>query len=376
MLLSEALEALCMATKADGGSPATVATYRHKLRPLVNCLSGDVQVETITVGDLRRYVAGLWDEMTLYADHPYHVARVGTLSPFTVSGRVRALKRLFNWLESEGIIEINPVRKIKTPRPRCDEPKAASMVAFRALLRATEGGGLDDLRDRAILFLLGDTGCRVGGLCGLRVQDVDLDRGLVSLKEKGGKSRLMPVNPPTVDAVRGWLAVRPGDQGPALFVSLSTSKHGGLGPAGVGQMLKRRARRAGVAGPVNPHSWRHFFAKEYLLAGGDLATVSDLMGHSSIEVTKSSYAIFTLGELRAKHARYSPVVQMGGGGGVSDDCLPAPLPGKLQARAALPGVLQEPDCPPRSARQRERSALDGGGTGSRHSLDCVPDVGR
>jgi len=313
MRLSEAVEALCMATKADGGSPGTVAAYEHKLRPLVIFLGGDVQVETVTVDDLRRYVAGLRDEMMLYADHPYHVAHVGTLSPFTVSGRVRTAKRLFNWLEGEGVIEVNPVRKIRTPRPRRDEPKAASLTAFRALLHTTEGGGPDDLRDRAILFLLGDTGCRVGGLCGLQVCDVDLERGLVSLKEKGGKSRLMPVNPPTVDAVRGWLAVRPGDQGPALFVSLSTSKHGGLGPAGVGQMLKRRARRAGVAGPVNPHSWRHFFAREYLLAGGDLATVSDLMGHSGIEVTKASYAIFTVADLRAKHARYSPVVHIIGG---------------------------------------------------------------
>ena len=312
MLLSEAIARLLVATKADGQSAETVTAYRRKLKPLIVFL-GDVQVGSISVDDLRRYVASMWDKGTLYVDHPYHEPRAGTLSPFTVAGRVRALKRLFSFLEQEGHVTVNPARKIKTPRPRRDEPKAGSMADFRALLRTTDGGSVDDLRDRAILLLLADTGCRVGGLCGLRVADVHLENGLVSLTEKGSKARLVPINPLTADAVRAWLAVRPVDQGPALFVSLSMSKRGALAPGGVGQMLQRRARLAGVAGPVNPHSWRHFFAREYLMAGGDLATLADLMGHSSIEVTKSHYAIFTVGELRQKHARYSPIAQMQGG---------------------------------------------------------------
>jgi len=312
MLLTTAIDRLLLATKADGKSPETVTAYGRKLKPFADFL-GDVHVESISVDDLRRYVASMRDEVTLYADHPYHRPRAGTLSPFTVAGRVRALKRLFSFLEQEGAIAVNPARKIKTPRPRRDEPKAGSMADFRALLRTTDGGSVDDLRDRAILLLLADTGCRVGGLCGLRVADVHLENSLMSLTEKGSKARLVPINPLTADAVRAWLAVRPGDQGLALFVSLSTSKYGLLAPGGVGQMLQRRARLAGVVGPVNPHSWRHFFAREYLMAGGDLATLADLLGHSDIAVTKANYAIFTVGELRAKHARYSPIAQMQGG---------------------------------------------------------------
>jgi integrase/recombinase XerD len=76
-------------------------------------------------------------------------------------------------------------------------------------------------------------------------------------------------------------------------------------------MLKRRAKEAGIEGPVNPHGFRHFFAREFLLSGGDLATLADLMGHSSVEVTRNSYAIFTERELK-KHRRYSPIVQVFG----------------------------------------------------------------
>jgi len=53
-------------------------------------------------------------------------------------------------------------------------------------------------------------------------------------------------------------------------------------------MLKRRAKRAGVQGRSNPHAFRHAFAREYLMSGGDLATLYQLMGHGSVKVTKAN----------------------------------------------------------------------------------------
>ena len=76
-------------------------------------------------------------------------------------------------------------------------------------------------------------------------------------------------------------------------------------------MLRRLARKAGITGPVNPHSFRHGFAREYLLSGGDLATLADLLGHSDVQVTWQSYAIFRTSELQAKHDKHSPIAQMG-----------------------------------------------------------------
>lgn len=316
MRLPEAVEALAIATRAEGRSPETVKAYLGKLRPLVACLGADTPVESITADDLRRYVVGQMDTATKYADHPYHDPTEGRLSLHTIAGRVRAMKRLFNWLEEEGVIQDNPARRIKTPRPKREEPKAIKTQDFVALLETTRGGSAADLRDRAIILTLADTGIRVGGLCGLRVQDVRFDDGFLVTTEKGGKSRLVPFTPLTREALAAWLEVRPRDRGDWLFVSQSTNPtiRGRLLPGGVIQMLKRRARDAGVEGPCNPHSFRHFFAREFLLSGGDLGTLADLMGHSSVEVTKSSYAIFTAQELKAKHAKHSPLVRVFGGG--------------------------------------------------------------
>lgn len=309
MLLSEAIERLLIATQADGLSPATTKGYQIKLRPLLDFL-GDVPVETITTDDLRRYIAYMRERKTVYPIHPYHKEREGRLSLATINSLVRALKRLFNFLESEGIIESAPTRHIKTPRPQRLEPKAASTEDLIAILNSLSDERIEDRRDRAILLMLFDTGCRVSGLCGLKLSDIDLEKGEVTVTEKGGKSRIAFFSPLTAKALRSWLEVRPTDQGDWLFVSLGNKARGALSVGAVEQILKRRARKAGVKGRVNPHAWRHAFAREYLKNGGDLSSLADLMGHTSLEVTRTNYAIFTKEELREKHQRYSPVAHL------------------------------------------------------------------
>ena len=208
MLLSEAIEALTTALRADGISPSTLRTYRGKLRPLVAYLGADTPVESITVNDLRRYIADQRDTTTKYTDHPYHDPKGGKLSIHTISGRVRTTKRLFNWLEAEGVIQDNPTARIRTPRAKQEEPKAISIQDFVALLETTKAGTPADVRDRAIILILADTGIRVGGLCGLKVKDVRFDEGLIKTTEKGTKSRLVPFSPLVREAIEAWLGAR------------------------------------------------------------------------------------------------------------------------------------------------------------------------
>ena len=307
MQLSEAIEGLKLATRANGRSPRTVADYENKLKPLLTLL-GDVPVEEITVHDLRRYVVGLMDRSILYEHHHKRKPEAGHLSLFTVAGYVRALKRLFNWLVEEGIISSSPARRIKKPTPKRTVPKGISRDDLLALLKTTEAGHLIDIRDRAVILFLADTGCRVGGLCGLTLSTVNLDAEQAALTEKGGKTRFAFLSSHAVEAVRAWLDVRPDVDTDAFF--LSTGRWEALTTRGVSQMLNRRAQKAGIAGPVNPHSFRHAFARDFLMDGGDLSALADIMGHSSVQVTKEFYGVFTVQELQRKHAEHSPLVQI------------------------------------------------------------------
>jgi integrase/recombinase XerD len=78
----------------------------------------------------------------------------------------------------------------------------------------------------------------------------------------------------------------------------------------MGQILKRIAQRSGVQGRFNPHAWRHFFGAEWVRRGGDISTLMDVMGHSSIEVTKV-YLRYDTETLQEEHSKYSPVAGWG-----------------------------------------------------------------
>lgn len=90
-----------------------------------------------------------------------------------------------------------------------------------------------------------------------------------------------------------------------LIVSASTGEP--LTASGLHQALKRLKKRANVAGRVNPHSFRHGFAREYLRQGGDVITLARLLGHSDVNTTAAYYAVFDDDELAMLHNKYSPI---------------------------------------------------------------------
>ena len=309
MLLSDAIEALAVATIADGRSLRTVGDYRQKLAALAAFLGPARDVASITPDDLRAFVVDLRSRSTRYAATTARPEIAGGLSVASVAGYVRAVRRLFAFLHEEGTLPSNPARRLQSPKIPRGEPKAYQVDDFLKLLAVTAGDDPASLRDRAIILFLADTGCRVGGLAGLAPADLDMRRRIARLTEKGGKVRLVPFSEPTRAALAAWLAVRP--DGGGLWVNLGNRGGETLTVEGIRQVMKRRGRAAGVEGPVNPHSFRHGFAREYLLNGGDLASLADLLGHSDVHVTWQHYAIFQTAELAAKHDKHSPVARMG-----------------------------------------------------------------
>jgi site-specific recombinase XerD len=199
------------------------------------------------------------------------------------------------------------MRTIRYPEKFQPKPKATHLETVRLMLEMA-GNGEMGIRNRAIILFLLDTGCRAGGICGLRTRDIDLSERRALVTEKGNKTRSVTFTSLTAQAVREWLLVR--KPAPTLFYNITTLEP--LTPSGLLQLLRRIARRAGIRDRFNPHSFRHLFAKEYILAGGDLATLSKLLGHRDVSTTVSHYTIFTDSDLREKHELYSPVTKLKG----------------------------------------------------------------
>jgi integrase/recombinase XerD len=142
------------------------------------------------------------------------------------------------------------------------------------------------------------------------VGDVNLGAHLATVTEKGDRARLAPFTETTAQAIRDWLQVRPEGRGYWLFVGLANGSNDCMSSHGLNAMLRRRAATAGIEGRVNPHAFRHAFARDFLMHGGDLASLADLLGHSSVTVTHDYYAVFAVHELQEKHARHSPIAQI------------------------------------------------------------------
>ncbi len=141
--------------------------------------------------------------------------------------------------------------------------------------------------------------------------DLDLVNMRGQIIEKGDRSRIAMFGKLTSIALEEWLRVRPYPDNEYVFTSFAADRP--VNPNLVIQMLRRRKDRAGARGRVNPHAFRHAFAREYILNGGDLASVSEIMGHSQLAVTKQFYAIFNIEELRGKHTAFSPVSHLPAG---------------------------------------------------------------
>lgn len=324
--LAVAVESFLTATRADGSKPETVTWYRHRLSRLVERF-GERDVRRIRIDEVREYIV--------------EISQLG-FSESSYFSLVRAARRLFKWLYEERRIDDDFYKRLKLPRLPRPIPKAIEMAEVQALLGECDGTACG-MRDRAVMLVLLDTGCRVGGLCGLKVADVDLVKRQARLMEKGDRARVVLFGHRTEKALRDWLTERPFSESEYLFTSMREGRQ--LSRNTVIQMLRRLGKRAGVKGRVNPHAFRHAFAREYILNGGDLASVSEMMGHTQIAVTKQYYAVFQAEELRAKHDAFSPVGRLRLEGKkvepLEDDELASGLPdpalgGALQSGVDLP----------------------------------------
>ena len=147
----------------------------------------------------------------------------------------------------------------------------------------------------------GGSGVRVGELCGLDVDALDLANAAITVWGKGAKERRVPLSAPAVDSLRAWLAIRaevvPPETGAALF---GNERGVRLSPRDVRRIIDRRSQR-----PTHPHALRHSFATHLLDGGADLRVVQDLLGHSDVATTQR-YTHVSKQRLRAVYTEAHP----------------------------------------------------------------------
>ncbi len=164
------------------------------------------------------------------------------------------------------------------------------------------------LRNYVMMLTLLDTGIRLRELAELQVTDVLLVEGSLRVNDgKGRKARLVPIERIAAGELKNYLLERGVLDHNSLWVNLDKQP---FLPGGIRTMISRYCQSAKIKGiQCSCHTFRHTFAKKYLLNGGDVFTLKSIMGHAQIETTEMYVELFS-SDLQAQHEKFSPVEQL------------------------------------------------------------------
>lgn len=251
-------------------SPHTIKNYRSDLIEFFRFL-GKNSPSDVNYLAIRRFLAHLKEKDFLRA---------------TVSRKLACLKSFFKYLTREHLVTANPASGIATPKRERRLPSFLETKEVEHLLEATKGDSWEIKRDRAILELLYSSGIRVSELVGLDWNDVDLLSGLIKVRGKGKKERIVPIGSCASDAIKGYMSVTTVDseiRSFPLFLNRSKTR---LTDRSVRRIILKCAKRAALKKGISPHTLRHTFATHLLDRGADLRSVQELLGHAHLSTTQ------------------------------------------------------------------------------------------
>jgi integrase/recombinase XerD len=254
------------------------------------------------------------------------------LAKSTRARRLSAIKQLYRFTFDEGLRADNPAIRIKGPGRDKSLPKTLSEEEVDRLLSAarTHGRKGDRLRNTCLIELLYATGMRVSELVGLPVSAARGDPGLLLIKGKGGKERMVPLSPPARAALAEWLETRDKAQDAARqrgkpaspFLYPSRGKAGHLTRHRFYMLIKELAVAGGVSpAKVTPHTLRHAFATHLLANGADLRAIQTLLGHADVGTTEIYTHVLEdrLRDLVQEHHPLAQAARRNSGGSTSSD---------------------------------------------------------
>jgi integrase/recombinase XerD len=218
------------------------------------------------------------------------------MAPSTAARHLSAIRHFYKFLVREAILSVNPVLKISRPKQARSVPVPLSTRDVDWLIGCaynlsddTPNQHLAKIRMICMIEMLYASGLRVSELVSLPRGDADISQSMLRVRGKGGRERMVPLNPPAEAALSVWLDLRDCDpvMKKSLYLFPSRSRQGFLTRQRFWQLLVDLAKQAGLGDrALSPHGLRHAFATHLVEYGADLRSVQQMLGHADISTTQ------------------------------------------------------------------------------------------
>ena len=204
-------------------------------------------------------------------------------TPKTIQRHLSSAKGFFKFLKKNSIINSSPFELVKAPKSPSYLPEVLSPEDVSQLLNFKPSDVLE-IRDLAIVELMYSSGLRVSETANINLDDFEEEMSFLRVLGKGAKTRLVPIGRYAKNAIDNWVyeRIKYSEDSNALFINLKGSR---LSVRSIQLRLKRLAVKQGLP-PIHPHMLRHSFATHMLESSGDLRTIQELLGHSSLSSTQ------------------------------------------------------------------------------------------
>lgn len=308
---------------AKGLSRKTYSSYEQTLVLFARYLQDEqniTDVTKITTDVIRDYVKYIRqrgkytvvaDDSTMSSNHPNNRKDYGKrVSDVTINNYIRNIKVFFTYLKDNRIIKNNPAKTVKAIKVARKPLNFLSDAELNRLLKSMDLSKTHEYRDYVIMKTLIDTGMRVGECLMIQVEDVDFnDRTILLPAEntKGKKSRYVFFSQELGKELRKWLQYK--DRYLESDLLFPTTRSTPLQVRNYETNLKNYGKRAELP-DIHPHMFRNNFAKRFLMSGGDIYTLSRILGHSSVEVTEKEYLDLDVTDLKKQYSLHSPLMNM------------------------------------------------------------------
>ena len=269
-ILNDIKEYLVFVSQVKNLSENTTKSYERDLKKLFLFLE---KLNITKYSEIKEEICSAWIG-DLYSQNN---------QPKSIQRHLSSAKGFFRFLKKNNLIDSSPFELVTAPKSSNTLPDVLSPEDVEQLLNFKPSNTIE-IRDMAIVELMYSSGLRVSETVNINIGDFEENMSFLRVIGKGSKTRLVPMGRFAIKAINNWLIEREKilNTTDALFLN---SKGARLSVRSVQLRLKKMATKQGLP-PVHPHMLRHSFATHMLESSGDLRTIQELLGHSSLSTTQ------------------------------------------------------------------------------------------